>query len=85
MGGMGETEVQAGREGWYIHFMVQQKLTQNYKAIIFQFKKKSQKMYNASERGGRRNKQMMSIYEKGHQNPKLEWPHLVHVHPMKKT
>lgn len=42
-------------------------------------------MYNASERGGRRNKQMMSIYEKGHQNPKLEWPHLVHVHPMKKT
>lgn len=33
-------------------------------------------MYNASERGGRRNKQMMSICEKGHQNPKLEWPHL---------
>lgn len=41
MGGMGETEVQAGREGWYIHFMVEQKLTQNYKAIIFQLKKKS--------------------------------------------
>ena len=40
MGGMGETEVQAGREGWYIHFMVQQKLTQNYKAIIFQYLKK---------------------------------------------
>ena len=42
-------------------------------------------MYNASDRGGRRNKQMMNVCEKGHQNPKLEWPHLGHVHPMKKT
>ena len=30
----------------------------------------TQKMYNASERGGRRNNQMMSICEKDHQNPK---------------
>ena len=38
------------RQEWLIHFVVQQKLTQNYKATISQFKKKLKPTLNSNSK-----------------------------------